>query len=683
MRSEKEKGKEYFYRFYTLKILILSMNRLITLSLSLSLLSPLVAKSQTDTAIGLVEAGKYGNDHLSLATVISFDQKGEREKANAIYNWVTHNIKYDVEALRKFPEYHNDKAERALKSRKAICEGYAELYATLCRDAGLQAVTIEGYAKDWLFDNGDEMHIPRHEWNAVRINGKWELVDATWGAGNIYQKRSLLRILLDKIFLKKKMSVRSLRFRFKYDPKYFMQDPETFRLKHIPSDPLWQLTDTAMPLQIFEAGDSAVRVFNEQFSKLQQKDPRLDKIAALDEKQKLFEMADRVYAYNSRYPVIMALKNTYRAESMIDKVLTDSTVQHPDLMVKDANNDLKKSMEYIKLQKKAFPEEYNKLKKKNKTKSMEAKQQIRLIRTDDKRAVANAKKHIKTGDTRSGKARKKLAEVQRRKNGLNANKLEDITTAKVRKKEGSPELYAITDSIAAREDRIGKKKQTTAADGKDVREIIVNSVLLLDSLMKSMTAEDSMLRKEAIERLGMHDSYDDEVKKWSGFFRDQKYKVTDTLQKYYFADFDTVVVRFERLHKEHVVMLDMYRNNLRSYEQYKKWANVDMQLRTDYASAVKDYEEAIDTASGDLAVYVNYLEKNKKLFGMLNKIYKRQLTIVDYMERAEKSREALEAGSIAGKKAFDLKENEKQKRAVQSGIKQLQRAIDKMDGMKL
>ncbi len=656
------------------------MLKLRPFSLLLLLVMYVPAKAQVDTSIGLIE-DKFGTDYLALASALCLDQHGEKEKANAIYNWVTHNISYDVQFLTK-PKHYDDKVAHALKTKKAICEGYSELFTELCRGAGLKAVNIEGYAKDWIFDNGDQMYIPRHEWNAVRINGKWQLVDATWGAGGLYQKRSWLRKVLDKIFRHNKIGAKSLKFRPKYDPQYFMQDPETFRLKHIPSDPLWQLTDSAMPLSVFEAGDSATRKFNELYSKPRQSDPRLDKIAELDEKQKLFEFADRAYAYNSRYPVILAIKSTYRAESVVEKAFTDSTVQNGDIMLKDATNDLKKSLEYIKQQKKTFPEEYNKLKKKNKAKGMEAKQNIRVIKTDDKRLIAECKKHTKSGDNKSNRARKQLSEIQKRKQGLDPGNIDDIATAKVRKKQGSPELEAIKDSVAARNVRIASGRKAAAEQSNKAKLAILSSSVLLDSLVKSLNQEDSMLRGEAVERLGMHDSYDDEVKKWGGLFRHQKYQTTDTLLKYYFAAFDTIVVKYEALGKTHVAVLDLYKSNVRSHEQYKKWNNTDADLKKDYTDCVNDYAQSVDSAARDIRVYIAYLEGNKKLFGMLSKQSKRQLGIVEYMEKAEKSRQNLEAGSIARKRAFDVKENESQRAAVQKGLKKIQQVVDKIDARK-
>jgi hypothetical protein len=648
----------------------------------LLLIAATCCRAQVDTVIGLSASGKYGTDHVAVAADICFDAQGEKAKANAIYNWVTHNIAYDVKALRKYPKHVDDKVGQTLKNRKAVADGYSMLFTELCRDAGMQAVTVDGYAKDWITDNGDEVYIPRHQWSAVRINGQWQLVDATWGAGYLYQSQSWWRVILQKVFKKSKMHAKSLKFRYRYDPQYFLQDPETFRLKHLPADPLWQLTDTIMSIAVFEAGDSAIRKFNELYSKPKQNDPRLDKIAKLDEKQKLFEYADRAYGYNYRFPVVMALKNTYRAVSIVEKAYTDSTVSNGDIMLKDATNDLRKSLDYIKDQKKAFPEEYNKLKMKNKAKGMEAKQYIRQIKTDDKRLIAESNKRIRSADSKYKRARKKLGDVQRKKNGVSPRKIGNIETSKVKKKEGAPELEAIKDSVDARNTRIAVLQRTAAGQEKDARAVIMASALMLDTLVKALTAEDSMLRMEANAHMNMHDSYDDEVKKWNKLFTRQKYYKTDTLLKYYFAAFDTVATQYERLQKTHAAGFELHKANIRSLEQYRKWNNTDTTIDAEYALTAGNYLEAIDSAATDIADYANYLQGNKKLFGMLNKISKRQIEIVGYMERAEKSRQNLEASSINNKKAFDLKENEKQRKGVQNALEQVQEVVDQIDGVK-
>lgn len=631
------------------------------------------ALGQTDTTIGLSIPGNYGTDIDALASAICIDTKTERQKANAIYNWVTRNIAYDINAMYRLGDNDEDKAAKALKSKKAICGGYAELYTALCRSVGLSSVVIEGYAKDFLFDNGDEMYIPRHGWNAVRIDGNWQLVDATWGAGSLYQHNSWLRKLLNKLLMQKKLKAKNLKFKFVYDPQYFAQDPEIFRLKHIPLDPLWQLTDTAMPLAIFEAGDSAVKKFN-IISKPAQSSPTLDKIATFSQKQKDFELADRAYAYNGRYQGSMAYKNSLLADSTLKRLTADTDVKIADSLIRSANSNMKSALEYVKKQKKNLPEEYTKLNRKNKAKSMEAKQYIRQIKTDDKRLLAECKKHTKSSDSKYERARKKMADIQKRRHTLDAGRISQIETNKTPKKAGAPELDAIEDSLLARNTRLEGMLQNLAKKDAAVKNAINVNNILIDSLSRSLADEDSMLRNEAIERLSMHDSYDDEVKTWSTLFRQQKYRTTDTLMKYYFAGFDSISSKFEELQKSYTAVLNVYKSNLQSLEQYKKWNEGDADLKTKYSNTVRDYSASLDSATQSNNLYGAYLKSNKKIFAALTKVGKHQLTIVEYMEKAEKSRQDLESRTLARKKYIDLKENEKQRNSLQKAIKELDKA---------
>lgn len=629
-------------------------------------------RAQTDTTIGVSVPNNYGSDHDALAAALCIDLRTQKDKANAIYNWVTHNIAYDVKALWEMNDGDEDKAEQALKKKKALCAGYSELYVALCRSAGLSAVTIDGYAKDFLFDNGDELYIPRHEWCAVKIDGQWELVDPTWGAGYMHQSNSMLRLLLSKLLMQKKLKAKNLKFKFRYAPQYFMQDPEVFRLKHLPEDPQWQLTDTLMPIAVFEAGDSAVRRFNE-LSKPARTSPELDKIATLTETEKNLELADRAYAYNGRFHVAMAMRSSLMADSLVRKLSKDTAKKNVVPTLREATANMKTSLEYVKKQKKALPEEYNKLSRKNKAKSMDAKQHIRRIRTDDKRLLAECKKHDRSAGNKYGRSRKKMADVQKRKQGLRPDGIKNIRTGKTQKKPGSPELEAIDDSLEARNYRLDTMLQDIHLAEVTAGLAIAESKLLLDSLANSILAEDSMLRQEAIERMSMHDSYDDEVRRWSGMFQQQKYRTTDTLIKYYFATFDTITTRYESLQKQYVTALNTHKNNVRSLEQYKKWNAGNMELMTKYATIVDNYSATIDSARTCIALYGNYLQNNRKLFTGLSKLGKKQLAIVAQMERAEKSRQTLEDRTIARKKYSDLKENESQQRNAQNAIKKMQR----------
>ena len=630
-----------------------------------------VADAQVDTAIGITAPKDVCRDYKDLTHFLCDGETSERAKANAIYNWITHNIKYDVNAVKKGDLFKDKQAERALKTRKAVCEGYAMLFTAMCREAGLKAVNVEGYAKDWVFDNGDKLYIPRHMWNAVMINGQWQFADPTWGAGYLVQEQSKFRKILNKILRKKTWTAKNLKFKFKYDPDDFMPNPLVFRLKHLPSDPIWQLTDSLMPMQVFEAGDSAVVKFNHTYFSINQSNYELTRISDLDEKQKVFEFADRAYAYNNRFPAILAIKQIYKATSEVEKAFTDSTIQTGLMLINDAQTVLKKSQGYIKDQKKGFPEHYSELKKKNKTKNQEAKKYIQAIKADDKRIIAQCNKYTNSANSKTGKVKKKSSDANNRKHGVSPQKIDDVVTAKTEKKIGSPELKTLIDSFNNRKARLTDIQKRVDSQDAVIAIRQTENKSRLDTLSQDIVFADSALIQETISRINMHDNYDDEVILWSGMFKKMKYNKADTLQKYYFVSFDTVTTLIEDRMKTQVQQLDIYKKNLRTLEQYRKWNSFDTVFTGQYADCVHDYLECINNYNSNLDSYSEYLKGNKKLFAGLAKVNKKEIKIAEYMDMAEETRKKLEEKTLVKNQAFDNKENTKQEVAVKDLLKEL------------
>jgi len=632
------------------------------------------AWSQTDTTIGIKLTSDHGTDIDAIAGELAIDLNTEKEKANAIYNWVTHNIAYDVNGMWKPGADDADKAKEALKNHKAVCVGYSQLFVALCKSVGLNAVTIDGYAKDMIFDNGDSMYIPRHQWAAVKIAGKWELVDPTWGAGGLYQNSSFLQDLLRKLHLQKKLKAKNLKFRFGYDPQYFMQSPFQFRLRHLPADPLWQLTDTAMPLAVFESGDSAITSFNTAYNTLRQSAPELDKIAEMSPEEKYYDAAGRAYMFNHRYHLALAIRNSIVTDSILNRLDENTTGKDAAVLLKNAGDTMKNALQYIKQQKKGLPEEYSRLNRKNKAKALDARMHIRQIRTDDKRLIAESQKHIRSSVAAAARVRKKGADIISKKKQIDTDKLSDIQEARTLKRPGAAELTAIDDSLTARKDRTDKLNSIIDESNKEIQSLVAGSKLILDSLAASLTIEDSMLRQEAIARIGMQDSYDDEVKKWNGMFRKQKYGITDTLIKFYFQQFNSVSARYDRLIKNHIQVLNIHKSNMRSIEQYKKLAGGSALLTEKYIAEATSYATASDSAISLINSNIEYMRVNKKLFEGLISLAKRQMKVVDYMEAAEKNRSQLEERTLARKKHTDLKENENMRNTAQNAIRKLEKA---------
>ena len=569
------------------------MNRpILFITILLAFTIPSFAQTTTvvvDTSIGAYVPKTEYASYIELAHYLCDGINSDQLKANAIYNWITHNIKYDIKASKSHNTKQTDPAV-IFRKRKGVCEGYSVLFTAMCREAGLKAVNVEGYAKDWMFDNGDKLYIPRHMWAAVQVNGKWELADPTWGAGGLSQSPGWMRRQLNKLTKNKVMYSKKVKFQFHYDPQYFMQDPLAFRLKHAPSDPEWQLTDTAMPILVFEKGDSAIKFFNTSYGTLTQNNPDLDSVSTLDEDKKIFGYASRANKYNEDYKVILAVKEEVRAVAEIQSCFTDSTIQNTDLVIVDARNALKKSGDYIKEQKKHFPDHYSDLKKKNTTKNRLAKAYIQKVRTDDKKLSAQCDKYANGAKQKSDKANSKYAQVNKRKKDLNAQKIRTVI-GKTEKDDHDPLLMTLTDSIDAREGEIATLQKDITTKETLVQAVRDENGTRLDTLADRLSAADSILVLETRARLGLQDNYDDDVIAYSEQFRILKNQGADSLQKYYLANYDTVSALNDRLQKAQVLQMDVYKKTLRDLEQYKKWKGSDTGVYNKYAEVVNDYSK--------------------------------------------------------------------------------------------
>ena len=167
----------------------------------------------------------------SLAAYLIESAENDREKARAIFRWITENIDYNVEVFFKGGTGATN-AEDVLKSRKSVCYGYSDIFLSLAREAGLEVVRISGYGKGYGYMPGKNFSgLPNHAWNAVKINGSWYLMDSTWGAGYVSGEGKYVQ---------------------KFDDHYFMTPPTQFIYGHFPEEARWQLLDEPVSKQEFE-----------------------------------------------------------------------------------------------------------------------------------------------------------------------------------------------------------------------------------------------------------------------------------------------------------------------------------------------------------------------------------------------------------------------------------------------
>lgn len=182
----------------------------------------------------------------SLAKKLAAPWQTQVEKVRAIFSWIAQHISYNTAIYNLGRGYRPAKfvydpfdtvssksateqtAEKVLRRRVAVCDGYSRLFKTLCDYAGIESEIITGYGKTYVERN--EKFRTNHTWNAVKIDGNWHLLDVTWASGFLTYSNEFVH---------------------KLDDSYFLTPPKQFILDHYPEDLQWTLLERPPTLREF------------------------------------------------------------------------------------------------------------------------------------------------------------------------------------------------------------------------------------------------------------------------------------------------------------------------------------------------------------------------------------------------------------------------------------------------
>lgn len=201
------------------------------------------------------KAAQYQGASLDNLPVLSYNLTNslttEVEKFRALYTWVCNNIENDYYAseknsskrkkwykdslqLAKWDTFFTKESFEKLKNeKKTVCTGYAYLIQEMSQFAGLKCEIINGYGRTTT-KNIQKLSIPNHSWNAVYLNNKWYLCDATWSSGFFDWEAS--------------------HFLANFNGTYFLADPILFAKDHYPLDRKWLLTPIPITIDDFLNG---------------------------------------------------------------------------------------------------------------------------------------------------------------------------------------------------------------------------------------------------------------------------------------------------------------------------------------------------------------------------------------------------------------------------------------------
>ena len=99
-------------------------------------------------------------------------KKGVKNRAKYINSFIAKKVKYNIRT-----PYHNT-AYAAMMKGKASCQGYADLFTLISRQAGLNVDTVCGFA--WLKNKGKKTKRNYHAWNVIKSGKKWVQIDPTF-----------------------------------------------------------------------------------------------------------------------------------------------------------------------------------------------------------------------------------------------------------------------------------------------------------------------------------------------------------------------------------------------------------------------------------------------------------------------------------------------------------------------
>ncbi|WP_181305570.1 transglutaminase domain-containing protein [Rufibacter sp. XAAS-G3-1] len=175
--------------------------------------APVIPTAQTKTTNGIA---RFVNSHYPTP----------HEKIKAIYYWLANHIAYDVVTLANMPLYYEKQAliAQTLTTRKAVCQGYAEVFQELCAKTGIPSYLVTGF----VIPKGTNTPIS-HAWVAAQVSGQWFLFDPTWGSGVVENGKFTPRV----------------------NDRYFMVPPARMLQTHLPFDPLWQFQAQPMSYHAF------------------------------------------------------------------------------------------------------------------------------------------------------------------------------------------------------------------------------------------------------------------------------------------------------------------------------------------------------------------------------------------------------------------------------------------------
>lgn len=174
-------------------------------------------------AYAVQQAAFSGSDSAmkALADYLTKDVSDPFIAIKNLHDWIALYTSYDVKAFFA-GVIPSQEPTAVLQRHTAVCAGYAALFKRLATLAGIEALTIGGYGRGCGYNSIQTEELKaNHDWNAVKVDGAWYLLDATWDSGYLDGSR----------------------FVGEYSNDYFLLPADKMIYTHMPTDHVWQLLE--------------------------------------------------------------------------------------------------------------------------------------------------------------------------------------------------------------------------------------------------------------------------------------------------------------------------------------------------------------------------------------------------------------------------------------------------------
>lgn len=132
------------------------------------------------------------SDLYALQQYVHERAENKEEEVWMFYGYFAIHTRYDVKrqydnkALYQTPEY-------TINKRKGVCRDFADAFRKLCDLSEIPCINVFGRVHmNFLSITMDlaHFHLPnnRHQWNLVKLNGEWSIMDPTWTQVKSYHK---------------------------------------------------------------------------------------------------------------------------------------------------------------------------------------------------------------------------------------------------------------------------------------------------------------------------------------------------------------------------------------------------------------------------------------------------------------------------------------------------------------